>query len=357
LCADRTIIALAVASKDLGIPWWIYVGAPGGIHLFRMKTSEDPNIPEYVSMSALGLAAETPAPTCVAVDARRRLLFCVNELDQFAGKPTGAVSAFSVEPASGKLTLLDQRPSLGARPCHLALDRAGKQLLVANQGGSVALFPIGPDGKLGAADVQAHPAKSRPLGVAFSPDDRFAYGCDGLGRVQIFQLGTGKLVPQPAFATKPGARRLVFSGAFGYLLNELDSTVTALACDAKTGQLRALQTLSTLPGYYDGPNRAAELGLHPSGKHLFASNCGHNSIVLFTIDPTKGTLTYVEDQSTYGKDPVHFGMDTPGKHLAVANRDSGSILILRAPESARVKPAGNVVKMPGAACAVFLAPA
>lgn len=122
------------------------------------------------------------------------------------------------------------------------------------------------------------------------------------------------------------------------------------------GALKELQTLSTLPGHHDGPNRAAEIAVHPSGKHLLASNAGHNSVVLFSIDSAKGTLTYIEDQSTYGTLPLHFGMDTPGKHFAVANRESGSILILRAPDSGRVKPAGNVVKMPAAACAVFLSP-
>jgi 6-phosphogluconolactonase len=239
---------------------------------------------------------------------------------------------------------------------------------VANHEGTVAVLPVAADGRLGpVSDLRAHAGKSpQPHGVAFSPDDQFAFVCDpGLDKVMIYRFDAraGKLAPhQPAFtASKPGAgpRHLVFGsdGRFAYVVNERDSTVTALAYDAKAGTLNPLQSLSTLPGYYDGPNRAAEIGVHPSGKHLFVSNCGHNSIVLYTIDPEKGTLTYVEDQSTYGKMPVHFGLDTPGKHLAVANRESGTILILRAPENARVKPAGNVVKMPAAACAVFLSPA
>jgi 6-phosphogluconolactonase len=361
-----------VAAKELGIPWWIYVGTHAGegskgIYLFRMKTSDNPNIPEFVTMTALGLVAETAEPSFLTIDPKRRVLFCVNELDRFAGQSSGAVSAFAIEAASGKLTLLNQRPSMGARPCHLALDREGQHLLVANHDGAVSLFPIGADGKLGpASDVHQHAGKNpHPRGVTFSPDNQFAFVCDqGLDKVITYRFDAraGKLAPhQPAFtASKPGAgpRHLVFGldGKFAYVVNELDSTVTALAYDAKAGQLKALQTLTTVPGYYDGPNRATELGVHPSGKHLFVSNCGHNSVVLFGIDPEKGTLTYVEDQSTYGKMPVHFGMDTPGHHLAVANRESGTILILRAPENARVKPAGNVVKMPSAACAVFLSP-
>jgi 6-phosphogluconolactonase len=261
------------------------------------------------------------------------------------------------------------------RPCHLALSSQGKHLLVANDGGSVAVLPVEADGRLGpAGDVRQHAGKSvhpqrqqgpHPQGVTFSPDQRFAFVCDlGLDKVMTyrFDAGAGKLAPHEpglvSFKAGAGPRHLVFGtgGKFAYVVNELDSTVTALAYDAKAGRLEALQTLSTLPGYYDGPNRATELGVHPSGRHLLVANAGHNSVVLFKIDPEKGTLEYVEDQSTYGKMPLHFGMDTPGKHVAVANRESGNILILRAPENARVKPAGNVVKMPAAACAVFLSP-
>jgi 6-phosphogluconolactonase len=374
--------ARAVAASELGIPWWIYVGTytgdkSKGIYLFRMKTSENPDIPEFVTMTSLGLVAETPNPSFIRIDPNRRLLFCVNEIDGFEGKRAGAVSAFSVDAASGKLALLSQRPSGGARPCHLALHREGRHLLVANHdGGSVTVLAVRPDGKLGElTDVRQHAGKSvhperqrgpHAQGVTFSPDHQFVFVCDlGLDKLMAYRFDprAGKLAThQPAFtALKPGAgpRRLVFrpDGKFAYVVNELQSTVTALAYDAKAGALKELQTLSTLPAYYDGPNRAMELDVHPSGKHLFASNCGHNSIVLFSIDAEKGTLTYIEDQSTYGTMPVHFGMDTPGKHLAVANRESGSILILRAPESARVKPGGDVVKMPSAACAVFLSPA
>lgn len=356
-----------MAAKDLGIPWWIYVGTQGaggkGIHLFQMKTSDNPDIPEFVTMTPLGLVAETPSPSFLVIDPKQPILYCVNEIDQFEGKRSGAISSFVIEPASGKLAPLDQRPSMGVRPGHLALHREGQHLLVANQD-AVSVFPLAYGKLRAAADVRPHAGKSRPQGVTFSPDNQFVFVCDpGLDRVMTyrFEPRPGKLVPHQApFTTaKAGAgpRRLVFGadGKFAYVVNELDSTVTAMAHQA--GRLTALQTLSTLPGHYDGPNRAAEIAIHPSQKHLFVSNCGHNSIVLFSIDPQKGTLTYVEDQSTYGKMPLHFGLDTPGKHLAVANRESGSILILRAPENARVKPAGNVVKMPAAACAVFLSPA
>ena len=372
--------------QALGEPWWIYVGtsagpASKGIYLFRMKTSENPDIPEFVTMTAAGLAAETANPTFLEIDPQRRLLFTVNETEQFQGKKSGAVSAYAVDPATGKLTLLGQRSSGGMRPCHLAVSAstsgtaASQHLLVGNCGsGSVAVLPIAADGKLGdASDVRQHAGKSvhpqrqqgpQVHGVAFSPDNRFAFACDlGLDRVVAYRFDarTGKLTPHEAgsLRTKPGAgpRHLRFrpDGKLAYLINELDSTVTALAYDTAAGTLKEVETLSTVPPQHDGPNRATELAIHPSGKYLMVSNAGHDSVVLFGIDAGSGKLRYIEDQSTYGKTPLHFGMDTPGKHFAVANRDSGNLLILRAPESGRLKPGGNAAKIPAPTCAVFLA--
>ena len=315
-----------------------------------MKTSENPDIPEFVTMNPLGLVADTPSPSFIEIDSKRALLFAVNEVDRFDGKASGSVSAFAIDRASGKLAPLGQRPSMGTRPCHLALDRDRKHLLVANGGsGSVALLPVAADGKLGpATDVRQHTGKSvhprqqgpHPQGVGFQSRQplrlRLRPG-PGQGDGLSIRRRRGQVAAPPAGVAplKPGAgpRHLVFrpDGKFAYVVNELDSTVTGFAYDPAAGSLKPVQTLSTLPGYYDGPNRACEIAIHPSGKYLLVSNCGHNSVVLFDIDAAGGALTYVEDQSTYGTMPVHFGMDTEGKHFAVANRDSGNLLILRAP--------------------------
>ena len=370
-----------IAQNELGVESLIYVGThtgeesdAKGIYLFRMRTSDDPNIPEFVTVTPLGLVAETVNPTFLEIDAQRRLLFCVNEVSNFAGRDTGAVNSFSIDSGSGKLTPLSQRSSEGAGPCHLAMDHQGKFLLVANdRGGTVTVLPVGPDGKLGEfTDIEEHAGSSvhfdrqqgpHPSGVAFSPDNRFVFVCDlGLDKIFIYEFDAeaGKLLPHdPAFMpTKPGAgpRRMVYrpDGKFAYVVNELNSTVTAYTYDPKNGALKEIQTVATLPEHFDGPNTAAEIGVHPSGKNLLVSNCGHHSIVLFTIDARTGTLTYVEDQSTYGLNPRHFGIDADGKHVVVANQESHNILILRAPENARVKPGGNVVKTPSPTCAKFL---
>jgi 6-phosphogluconolactonase len=347
-----------------------------GIYLFRLQT-QNLEVSQNITLQPLGLAVESANPSFLEVDARRRLIFAVNELDTFEGKSTGAVSAFSIDPASGKLSLLNQRPSRGAGPCHLVLDKKGKNLLVANYGsGSVVVLPVAADGRLGeATDFVQHSGKSvnpeRQKGphahcVTLDPDNRFAFVCDlGLDKVLVYRFDAdeGKLTPhERAFVSvKPGAgpRHLVFrpDGRFAYLLNEISSTVTAFGYDAKTGVLTEIQTLRTLPEHYDGPNSGAEIDVHPSGKFLYASNRGHNSVVLFEVHPDKGTLTYVEEQMTGGKKPRHFGIEPSAKHLAIANQDSDTVLVCRIDAgNGRLKPSGVFASAPTPVCVKFVPP-
>jgi 6-phosphogluconolactonase len=146
-------------------------------------------------------------------------------------------------------------------------------------------------------------------------------------------------------------------GRFAYVINELHSTITAFAYDASNGTLKELQTLSTLPGHWEGANTTAEIDIHPSGKYLFASNRGHNSVVLFNIDPAKGTLTWVEEQGTGGSTPRHFGIDAAGKHMAIANQGSNTVLGSRIDTgNGRLKPSGIFADAPTPVCVKFLPP-
>ncbi len=347
-----------------------------GIYLFRLQTS-NLDVSQNITLVPLGLAAETQSPSFLEVDLKRRLVFAVNEVDSFQGKPGGAVSAFKIDPGNGKLTLLNQRPSMGQGPCHLALDKTGKNLLVANYGsGSVASLPVAADGKLGEASCtiqhsgkSVHPERQKgPHAhcVKLDPGNRFAFVCDlGLDRVMVyaFDADKGKLTPHnPAYAQlKPGSgpRHMVFrpDGRFAYVLNELTSTVTAFAYDAKTGVLKELQTLRTVPEFYDGPNTGAEIDIHPSGKFLYSSNRGHNSVVLFNIDGPQGTLTYVEEQGTGGKTPRNFGIEPSAKHLAIANQSSDTVLACRIDAgNGRLKPSGVFASCPAPVCVKFVPP-
>jgi 6-phosphogluconolactonase len=351
-------------------PTYVYVGTNTGtgtdkgkgIYVFRLQT-ENLEVSQNITLVPLGLVADTPNPTSFAIDFARRVLFTVNELDQFEGKPGGAVSAFAIDSASGKLTPVNQRPSAGARPCQLALAKDAKNLLVANCGsGTIAVLPVAADGRIGDATATVNtPAQC----LALDPASRFAYVCDQDGdRVLAsrFDAQAGTLAPlQPAARVKAGAgpRRMAFrpDGRFAYVVNERNSTIAVFQADATSGALTELQTVSTLPEYYDGPNRANEIAVHPSGKYLYVSNTGHHSVVLFTIDTAKGTLTFVEEQGTGGKNPVHFGIEPSAKHLAIANQDSDQLLASRIDAgNGRLKPSGVFAAAPSPAFVMFLPP-
>jgi 6-phosphogluconolactonase len=355
-----------------------YTAAPSkgkGIYLFQLQT-EHLDVSQNITLAPLGVAVETANPSFFEIDFKRRLLFAVNELETFQGKPGGAVSAFSIDDATGKLTLINQRPSMGAGPCHLTLDREGRNLLVANYGGgSVAVLPVASDGKLGEATSfiqhtgrSIHEQQKGPHAHCVTVDaaNRFALVCDlGLDKILVYKLDAkqGKLTPAdpPFAAVKPGSgpRHLAFGrdGKFAYVINELTSTVSVFSYDANNGSLKEVQSISTLPGYYDGPNTGAEISVHPGGKFLYASNRGHNSVVLFEIDPAKGTLTFVEEQGTGGNKPRHFGLEPSAKHLAIANQASDTLLACRIDAgNGRLKPSGVFASAPSPVCVKFLPP-
>jgi 6-phosphogluconolactonase len=258
---------------------------------------------------------------------------------------------------------------MGPGPCHLTLDRDRRHLLVTNcAGGSVAVLPVAADGRLGAPTevVQQPGPRPQPQGVTLSPDNRFAFVCDpALDRILAyrFDAAKGKLTPASpaAVPVKPGSGpgRLAFrsDGRFAYAVGTRSSTVIAYAYDGKTGALREVQTISTLPPWFDGKNAAAEIAVHPKADYLFVSNRGHNTVVLFTVDPGKGTLTYVEDQDAGGKTPRHFGLDPSAEHLAIANQDSDNVLVCRIDGgTGRLKPSGVFTTVPAPACVKFLPP-
>src|ERR1700739_5017696 len=259
----------------------------------------------------LGLAAETTNPSFVALAPNGRFLYAVNEVQNYNGANSGGGSAFSVDRATGKLTFLNEVRSRGADPCYIIVDKSGKHVLVANYtGGSIAVFPVLEDGKLGEASdfVQhtghgANPQRQEgphAHSIDLSPDNRLAFVDDlGLDELLVYKFDSakGSLTPNdpPFVKVDPGAgpRHFVLhpSGKFAYVVAEMASTVTAFSVDLKTGTLQRLQTMSTLPEGFSGENDDAEVHIAPSGKFLYTSNRGHDSIAIFAIDSQKGTLT------------------------------------------------------------------
>ena len=325
--------------------------------------------------TSLGLAAETTNPSFVALAPSGQYLYAVNEVGNYKGPNSGGVSAFSVDRASGKLTFINEVASRGADPCYIIVDKSGKHVLVANYtGGSVAVFPVLEGGKLGEATAfvqhTGHGADPKRQegphahSIDLSPDNRFAF-VDDLGLDEIltykFDATKGTLSPNdpPFVKLDPGAgpRHFVLhpSGKFAYVVAEMQSTVTALSVDLKTGTLQRLQTLSTLPKDFKGENDDAEVHVHPNGKFLYTSNRGHDSIVVYAIDPVKGTLTVIEDVPTQGKIPRSFEIDPTGKFLFAENEKSNNIVIFRIDEkTGHLTATGQKLEVSEPVCVKFL---
>jgi 6-phosphogluconolactonase len=252
---------------------------------------------------------------------------------------------------------------MGASPCHLLIASEGKHLVVANCGdGTVAVMPVADDGQIGAvADVVT---SVKAACVSSDPAGKFLFVCEPAGdRLLTYQLdaATGKLQPRgPISLTAGGSpRQIAFrpDAQFAYVLNQKSSTLTAFAYDAATGALNEVESVPTVPEYFDGPNTAHDLRVHTTGKYLYASNAGHDSIVLFNIDKEKGTLSFVEEQGTGGRHPREFGMQPSGGHMAISLPESNQVLASRIDESnGRLKPSGIFADVPSPAGIRFLPP-
>ncbi len=339
-----------------------YTGAKSkGIYVSRLD-------PATGALRAPELAAELPSPSFLAVHPTKPYLYAVNEVSTFAGKATGAVSAFRIDRASGRLTALNQQSSGGAGPAHLTVDKTGRNVLVANYGGgSVSVLPIAEDGQLqpATAFVQHAGSSVNPQrqkephahAIVVDPSNQFAYVPDlGLDKVMIYRLAAdkGTLTPgEPAFAAvAPGSgpRHIAFhpGGRCAYVINEMLCTVAAFSRDAKSGGLTELQTISSLPpGQAVQPGYStAEIIVHPSGRFVYGSNRGHDSLSVFAIDAASGKLTFVENQPTQGRTPRGFNIDPTGTFLIAGNQQSDSVVVFRIDaKSGRLTPAGAKIEV------------
>jgi 6-phosphogluconolactonase len=381
LLALVTVTAAKDSPKD---KYLLFVGTytekeSKGIYAYRFDAASS-------ELTPLGLAAETANPSFLAIDPSRRFLYAVNEVPKYKGASSGAVSAFAIDlqnsdhqkddRQTGKLSLLNEVASRGADPCYVAFDKTGKYALVANYtGGSVAVFPVRADGHIGESSafvqhVGSSVNKERQEGphahwIETTPDNRFAIAVDlGLDELLVYRFDakTGSLTANnpPHAQLDPGAgpRHLAFhpNGKFAYVVNELQSSITALSYDPSRGALHVLKTVSTLPKGFSGSNDTAEIKVHPSGKFLFASNRGHDSIAVFSIDSKTGTLTLVDHFPTQGKTPRNFEIDPTGSFLFVANQDTNNIVVFRIdPNSGRLTPTSQTLHVPSPVCLKFMA--
>lgn len=366
------IQASSFAADDKPEKYHVYIGTytgakSKGIYLGELDLASG-------ALTIKGLAGEAVNPSFVAIHPNQKFLYAVGEVDNFDKKKTGGVSAFAIDPKTGNLTLLNQQSSGGAGPCHLVVDKAGKNVLVANySGGSVASLPIGDDGKLKEpASVIQHKGSSvnadrqkQPHAHSINLDaaNKFAIAADlGLDKLLVYQFdpAKGTLTPHepPSAPVAPGAgpRHFTFSpdGKFGYVINEMGNTVTAFSYDPAKGTFKEIQAIPTLPKDFTGKSYTAEVVAHPSGKFLYGSNRGHDSIAIFAVDPDSGKLTAAGHEPTKGKTPRNFAIDPTGTYLLAENQGSGTIVVFRIDaKTGALKQVGDPVSVPGPVCVRF----
>jgi 6-phosphogluconolactonase len=362
-------LAAGAASHSAFVYFGTYTGEKSkGIYVSRLDLDQG-------QLSQPELAAEVVNPAFLALHPNGQFLYAVNEVGSFQGQPGGAVSAFLVDPSSGRLTLLNQESSRGGGPCHLTVDPSGRAVLVANYGGgSVAALPLGEDGRLRAATAFAqhtgssvNPQRQRAPhahGIYVDAANRHAFVPDlGIDKILIYRWDPQPVSLQPhdppAASVAPGAgpRHFAFApnGRFAYVINELLSTVTAFRYEPDRGILHELQTISTLPEEFTGNSTTAEIEVHPSGRFLYGSNRGHDSIVLYRIDGQTGRLTLVGHEPTRGRTPRNFSIDPTGRWLLAANQTSDNVHVFRIqPETGRLESTGQSVEVGAPVCVVYL---
>ena len=327
---------------------------PVGLSVFRI----DPKSGEFTLIQQVPSAN----PSFVALDPTQRFLYVINEIDDYQGRKTGSAEAYSINPETGTIALLNRQSVMGTIPGHLAVDPTGKYLVVANyMGGNFVTLPIEADGRLGPvagsfANKGDGPNAERQEGphphvVVFDQAGRFMATADlGVDKVQTLRLENGnlRLVSEASMAPGAGPRHVVFhhDGRILYVINELNATITALEYDPNSGQLgRQLQTVPTESAGYSGPQSTAEIAVHPSGKFLYASNRGHNSIAAFRIDPASGLLSPIGHTTSGIEFPRNFAIDPSGAWLYAANQKGDTIVQFRIDQATgRLVPTGHVTR-------------
>ncbi len=356
-------------SKQFLVYFGTYTGARSkGIYVSRFDTASG-------KLSAPVLAAQSVNPSFVAIDPNHRFLFAVNETGHFNGQASGAVTAFKLDASTGQLAFLNQQPSGGTGPCHITVDATGKYVLVANyDSGSVAVFPVQTTGFIGppTAVIQHHGSSVNPQRqagphahcIAMDSANHRVFACDlGLDKVMIYRLnetnGTLTADENPWAELKPGSgpRHIVFGldGRHAYVISEMASSLTTFAYNPEHGVLKAIQTVSTLPEDFHGKSTCAEVAVHPSGKFVYASNRGDDSIAVFAVDEPSGRLNFVERQSTRGKIPRCFAIDPTGQYLIAAHQDSNNVVVFRInAQTGQLTWTGQTVEVGKPVCVAFV---
>ncbi|MBL7649635.1 MAG: lactonase family protein [Candidatus Hydrogenedentes bacterium] len=359
------LVALAACAH--GETWRVYVGtytSGDSKGIYGLDFDGDTG-----NASLRGLAAETRNPSFLALHPTEPVLYACSELEDGAN-----VAAFAIDEASGALSIINGQPA-GGSACHVAVSGDGKYAAVANYGaGSCSIYPLEACGALGAAIGNfQHEGSSvnekrqnapHAHSANFDPSGKFVIVPDlGIDKLMIYKIDGGKAIPNdPPFATvEPGGgpRHFDFhpNKKWAYVVNELGNTVTAFKWDAKKGALETVGSAGTLPSDFIEENTTAHIEVHPSGRFLYASNRGHDSIAVFAIDQSTGMITAKGQTKTGGKTPRNFTQDPDGKFLLAANQNSNDIFVFSIDqESGALTPTGGRIEVPSPVCLVFAEP-
>ncbi len=330
--------------------------------------------PENGTLSSPRLVAELANPTWIAPHPGGRFLYAITEVKTADGQPAGAVQAFALDPATGALTPLNLERT-AATLCHAAVDATGRCLVaVSYGGGQVSSFPLRADGTLGPrrsfiqhtgplGPNSARQDKPHAHSATISPDNRFVLVADlGLDRVFIYTLDPATatlapaVVPSAAFAPGSGPRHGKFSasGRHFYVNGELDGSVTVAAYDTFSGALTPGQRVTTLPAGFSGANITAEIRVHPSGRFLYVSNRGHDSLAAYAIDPAAGALSLIEIGDAGGATPRNFELSPDGAWLVVAHQGADTLCTFAVdPPTGRLTRVAGAVTAPQPVCVLF----
>jgi 6-phosphogluconolactonase (cycloisomerase 2 family) len=352
-----------------------------GIHIFHVDRTTG-------AMTPAGVCELGSSPSGLAVNASQLLLYSANETDRIGKDREGTVSTFSINRADGRLTLLGTVGAGGAGPTHLSIHPSGRFLLVANYfGGSVAVLPILPDGRLGnATDVKIDAGQIGPRKAASAPRGSFAFsGHDrthahmiqadpsghfvlhvdlGLDRIFCWKFDDRKGVltlndpPSVALPAGDGPRHFHFhpNGRWLYSIQEEGSTLVLFDYDGPTGRLTARQTVSTLPPGFVGSNFCSEVLVSADGRFVYAGNRLHDSIGIFSVGPN-GELTFVGEEWSHGDYPRSFSFDPTGRFLYCCNQRADSIAVFRVNrQTGGLTFTGHYASVGNPSIVVFLAP-
>jgi 6-phosphogluconolactonase len=368
-------------------------GGGGGLHVFSLDMSNGSLMPV---MRTTGPAYENFHVGYMAVSPNGRFLYATNEVENHDGEFNGgAVVTFAIDPRDGSIAEVGKQHSMGVYPAHMDLDEAGSLLVIANHGnynasvrvvkkngvpeiekvwddGTVALFPVRPDGTLDrASDVAVlertqsvdtySQRSSHAHSVNFDPSDRIVLACDkGTDYIYTYRVDARArtLTDRKSFKTAPGIapRHSSFHPRLPYVfvVNERESSLSSYRYDANTGEISLVQTIPTIPSGYTQRNSPADVHVHPNGRFVYSSNRGHNSLAIFRIDEATGRMTPIDIVPTQGATPRAFRFDPSGRYIFAANQGSSTIVTFGVdPETGMLAATGAKVEVPRPVCVTF----